>query len=685
MTPERWSKLERLYHAALPRHAQERAAFLAEACAGDDALRCEVEAMLAEESDAAAFMRMPAARASGRIRHGISATLYVPNIGRQLAGWIRQGFGSALAPPRADRAAVAGRTSANAESLSEAHQLPEAQTPDRFLDFAAPGSAEVERHLSSVVCSSCSATVPGRYGFCPFCGTPISVGAQSQEGRFRAGALFASRFRIVARLGRGGMGEVYRAYDLELGQPVALKFLTAVVNDEGARARLRNEVRLARQISHANVCRVYDVGEAQGEMYLSMEYVDGEDLAALLNRIGRLPLDKGIEVARKLCAGIAAAHSKGLVHRDLKPANIMIDGRGEVRIMDFGLAAVADQLDRRDVRSGTPAYMAPEQLAGREATARSDLYALGLVMYELFTGRAPFEASTTAELLHLREAPHVTAPAALVPDLPTSVDRAILRCFDPDPRMRPASALEVAASLPGADPLQDALATGETPSPEAVAAAGSMEGLRPRVAAALLACAGAGLLAVCVLTPQVQIVSKLPLDNPPEVLAAEARNIARSLGHTERPADVASGFRYDGRHVSYMGASITGSASTRRAQWNRLLSAAPFPVSFWHRESPGPLLPRGLSLLGRVSPTRSRPSRRRVRRRRSQRTAVAICRIRARLGRFIQHAGPTGGLVCALRRGAPRLDAVRAGPSSAERGHDGGRARGLDRYLPQSR
>jgi serine/threonine protein kinase len=132
------------------------------------------------------------------------------------------------------------------------------------------------------------------------------------------------------------------------------------------------------------------LAEVDGATCISMEYVDGEDLGGLLRRIGRLPGDKGIEIARKLCAGLAAAHAKGVLHRDLKPSNIMIDGRGQVLIMDFGLAAIADQVEGAEVRNGTPAYMAPEQLAGREVTERSDIYALGLVLYEIFTGQRAF-------------------------------------------------------------------------------------------------------------------------------------------------------------------------------------------------------------------------------------------------------------------------------------------------------
>src|ERR1700730_14480028 len=188
------------------------------------------------------------------------------------------------------------------------------------------------------------------------------------------------------------MGEVYRANDLLLGQTVALKFLPArATSDENTLARFRNEVRIARQISHPNVCRVYDIGEVEGSTFLSMEYVDGEDLSSLLLRIGRLPGDKALEIARKLCAGLAAAHDKGVLHRDLKPANIMIDGRGQVLIADFGLAALAGQLEGAHLRDGTPAYMAPEQLAGREVSVRSDIYALGLVMHEMFTGKRALE------------------------------------------------------------------------------------------------------------------------------------------------------------------------------------------------------------------------------------------------------------------------------------------------------
>src|SRR6202035_2495135 len=178
---------------------------------------------------------------------------------------------------------------------------------------------------------------------------PVSVlppsRAQNSRERFPPGTLLASRYRIVSRLGKGGMGGVFRADDLIRAQPVALKFLPeSAKSNVGLLTRFYDEVRIARQISHKNVCRVYDIGEVDGQTYLSMEYIDGEDLGSLLRRIGRLPADKATEFARKLCAAVAAAHAQGVLHRDLKPANIMIDSRGELRVTDFGLATITEQL-----------------------------------------------------------------------------------------------------------------------------------------------------------------------------------------------------------------------------------------------------------------------------------------------------------------------------------------------------
>ena len=226
--------------------------------------------------------------------------------------------------------------------------------------------------------------------------------------------MLAGRYRVIGLLGRGGMGEVYRADDLKLGQPVALKFLPEAVEQDPHRlARFLNEVRVALRVSHPNVCRVHDIGEVDGQHYISMEYVDGEDLASLLRRIGRLPGDKAIQVARQLCAGLAAAHDQGILHRDLKPANVMIDGRGRVKITDFGLASLAGELHGAEVRAGTPAYMAPEQREGKEVTQRSDIYALGLVLYELFTGKPALEGRMPAELTRRQQTPRTSRSLTL--------------------------------------------------------------------------------------------------------------------------------------------------------------------------------------------------------------------------------------------------------------------------------
>jgi hypothetical protein len=215
---------------------------------------------------------------------------------------IREVFESALERPVEERQAfVESACAGDTLLIQEVKRMLAAEDqPDRLLDAAEPVSSRVRTNE----CPSCKAVIAASDRFCRSCGTPVESEGRT-EGRFRTGALFAKRFRMVGLIGRGGMGEVYRAHDIELDQTVALKFLTAVRFDERARSRLRQELRLARQVTHPNVCRVYDIGEAQGELYLSMEYVDGEDLAALLRRIGKLSMDKAIEIGLKLCAGLA--------------------------------------------------------------------------------------------------------------------------------------------------------------------------------------------------------------------------------------------------------------------------------------------------------------------------------------------------------------------------------------------
>lgn len=408
------------------------------------------------------------------------------------------------------------------------------------------------------------------------------------HGLFDPGQTLAGRYRIVSRLGKGGMGEVYRADDLTLGVSVALKFLPAgLAHDPRWLENFRAEVRLAREITHPSVCRVYDITEADGLVFLTMEHVDGEDLASLLRRIGRLPHDKAVQIARQLCSGLAAAHNLGVIHRDLKPANIMIDGRGNTRIMDFGIAGVAGQLAEAHIAAGTPAYMPPEQFAGTGVTTRSDLYSLGLVLFELFTGKTAFEARTIEEIKHVHQTGSAPAlPSTIVRDLDPAVERIILRCLEPNPALRPPSAIAVAAALPGGDPLAAALAAGETPSPELVAQSGGEGTLRPATAGILLAIflvLGAGMIEV---RDQLSILKFVKLDTSGEVLAAKGRELIAKLGYPEKPTDTMYGFTLRSALIEEI--NRTSKAPDR---WNRLTDPEQSAISFWYRESPAPIRP----------------------------------------------------------------------------------------------
>jgi hypothetical protein len=398
------------------------------------------------------------------------------------------------------------------------------------------------------------------------------------HGRFAPGALLDGRYRIVGLLGTGGMGEVYRADDLRLGQPVALKFLPEGLREDPIRlAQFHNEVRTARQVSHPNVCRVHDIGEADGLLYISMEYVDGENLASSLRRIGRFPEDKATEITRQLCAGLAAAHQCGVIHRDLKPANVMLDGAGRVRIMDFGLAA-AGRIE--DVRAGTPAYMAPEQLLGREVTQRSDIFALGLVMYELFAGRRAFTAATVGDLVNQHETRALTPVSEVISAIDPAIDAAILRCLDPSPDRRPASALAVAAALPGGDPLAAMLAAGETPSPEMVAAAGEGTGLRRSIAWPMLMAVVAGLLVALGLALKDSPFERLRPEYSRDVLTQKARDVIGQLGYNARPRDSAVGFEWNDTLLEYI-----HKADSPSPKWDSVLTQRPSPLAFWYRQS----------------------------------------------------------------------------------------------------
>jgi len=474
------------------------------------------------------------------------------------------------------------------------------------------------------VCHQCRQPLIPSARFCAFCGaarqdlgdaetldtlpvpprgvpTPATKDSNpSKSGdRFAIGEVLGDRYRILALLGKGGMGEVYRAQDLRLEQEVALKFFsTAGITEAGIAERTRKlsaEVRLSREVTHPNVCRVHDLAELDlpGETpstrvrapVLSMEYVSGEDLASLLRRIGRLPADKSVDIARQLCSGLAAAHAKGIIHRDLKPANVMIDAKGVAKITDFGLAGMASDVANSGKAAGTPLYMAPESLRLGQATEQSDLYSLGLVLHELITGKPVFAAASLKDLAEKQEQA-ILPPSAMVRDVDPQVERAIMRCLEREPSMRPSSALEVLSMLPGGDPLRAALAAGVTPSVATIAGATNLKSMRART----LGLAGLALVVllglVVWLMPRIQLLAQLPLEKPPAVLADRAREILKTLGYT--PTLENSVYRFD-VFDEYL--DLIEQKESSIGMWDRLRLPRPGAMDFWYRQFPVPIRP----------------------------------------------------------------------------------------------
>jgi eukaryotic-like serine/threonine-protein kinase len=268
----------------------------------------------------------------------------------------------------------------------------------------------------------------------------------------------AQRYRRLRPLGHGGMASVYLAEDTHLGRLVALKLLAEnLAGDEEFRARFLREARLAAGLSHPNVVRVYDFGEEGGRPYIVMEYVEGETLADSLRARGSLEPAEAAELGVGACAGLAAAHEAGLVHRDVKPQNLLVGTDGKVRIADFGIARSLDGtvLTQQGTVLGTAAYLAPEQAAGEPATAASDLYALGAVLYQLLTGRTPYDAPTLPELVRKQREEPVPDVRVLAPDVSPPLAAAVMRALDRDPRGRPQSAAAFAREL-AAEPAEAA-------------------------------------------------------------------------------------------------------------------------------------------------------------------------------------------------------------------------------------
>jgi hypothetical protein len=342
MTPERWKRIEAIYHRALQLPAEHRASFLDVECEGDVSLRREVESLLEEGGETAGFMERPAMQI-------------------------------------------------------EAESIAKRSADDR----------SVKRF--------------------PELGT---------------------RYELLDEAGRGGMGIVFRARDRETDEIVAVKVLRSELADKQMIDRFKTELKLARRVTHRNVCRIYDISRVGDISYISMEFVRGESLRRVLNRIGGLTVRKGADVVRQICEGLREAHAQGIIHRDLKPENIMLDEAGNVKIMDFGVARLtSSQTARTEGVIGTPAYMSPEQAEGHPVDQRSDIYSLGLVMYEIFTGRAAFSGDTpiVVALKQIRETP--PDPRSVEPLVPEDLERVILKCLEKNPQKRFQNLSELQAAM----------------------------------------------------------------------------------------------------------------------------------------------------------------------------------------------------------------------------------------------
>lgn len=305
-------------------------------------------------------------------------------------------------------------------------------------------------------CPKCQAANPAETRFCGRCGLdlrpsdfPTATMASSLH-EFGRGSVIAGRYEVIEEIGAGGMGKVFKAYDRRMHEVVAVKTIRPEIGaDAQALERFGNEIRLARRIAHKNVARMFDVGDDDGTPYITMEYVAGEDLRSLMQRIGLLPLAKTLALGRQIACGLSEAHALGIIHRDLKPHNIMIDREGNARIMDFGIARFVKtrRVTEAGVLLGTPEYMSPEQIEGGACDARSDLYALGVILYEMVTGRLPFQGDTPLSVAVKQKTAVPEAPLSLNAHTPPALNAAILKCLEKKPESRFATTEALAEAL----------------------------------------------------------------------------------------------------------------------------------------------------------------------------------------------------------------------------------------------
>jgi eukaryotic-like serine/threonine-protein kinase len=305
----------------------------------------------------------------------------------------------------------------------------------------------------AIKCPKCHSENPESKQFCADCGTQlpsskvipaeVTETLQTPIHELTTGSTFARRYQIIEELGKGGMGKVYRVLDKKLKEEVALKLINPeIASDKETIERFSNELKLARKIAHRNVGKMYELMEAEGTHFITMEYVPGQDLRRLIRQTGQLTTGKAISISRQVCEGLAEAHALGVVHRDLKPGNILIDREGNAKIMDFGIARSlkGKGITGAGVMIGTPEYMSPEQVEGKEADQRSDIYSLGIILYEMLTGRVPFEGDTPLAIAvkHKTEVPR--DPKLVNAQIPEDLSRVVLKCLEKDKEKRYQSA-----------------------------------------------------------------------------------------------------------------------------------------------------------------------------------------------------------------------------------------------------